>query len=453
MRLLGIGLMLIAAMALVAVAEERKPPYEAVTVSDSDVESNGVYVRSGPGPKYYPTSMLKAGDRVTVHRHDPGGWFMIAPPRGSFSWIPGQYVERIDATRGRVTANNVVVRVGSFESDIRDLYQRRLAKGDEVQILGEKMLAGEKGGQELWFKIDPPRGEWRWIMGKYVRPVGAAAQTPAGPGGSDPFDQPVATNRKVRSKPISDSLATGDAEPAGDEELPRQPAKKYDPNTPRIPDDDAGPADGNGLVERPMVRSEGKRGKMDPDKRAALKDTQWEEELDRLDARFRAIIEKDTFEWDFNQLEKDYQRLGDAATHAAFERIIDTRLQAIDKYRKIQADYIELRDLTSETARRDAELAAEQRRLEEQASIRRTTSRFDGAGIIEHSAANPQGAPRYALMAPNGRVLAYLIAGPGVNLEQWVGISAGINGKRSYQKDLLADVIVVNKLTSVRLSQ
>ena len=57
-------------------AQIRKFPYEGL------VESEAAYVRSGPGKQYYPTGQLGRGARVTVHRHDPGGWYMIAPPPG-----------------------------------------------------------------------------------------------------------------------------------------------------------------------------------------------------------------------------------------------------------------------------------------------------------------------------------------------------------------------------------
>ncbi|MBL8848846.1 MAG: hypothetical protein JNG89_04150, partial [Planctomycetaceae bacterium] len=56
-------------------------PYEAT------VQADDVHVRSGPGLRHYPTGKLNSGDHVTVIRHDPGGWYMIAPPAGSFSWI------------------------------------------------------------------------------------------------------------------------------------------------------------------------------------------------------------------------------------------------------------------------------------------------------------------------------------------------------------------------------
>ena len=73
--LLGLGFWLVV-LVLPAAAQVQKFPYEAGLTGED------VYVRSGPGKKYYPTGKLKSGDHVIVHRHDPGGWYMISPPAG-----------------------------------------------------------------------------------------------------------------------------------------------------------------------------------------------------------------------------------------------------------------------------------------------------------------------------------------------------------------------------------
>ena len=82
-------------------------PYQATVSSDN------VLIRSGPGGRYYPTGRLASGDRVTVHRHDPGGWFMVSPPEGSFSWIAANGVE-ISGSNGTITA----VSVGEYSSGV-----------------------------------------------------------------------------------------------------------------------------------------------------------------------------------------------------------------------------------------------------------------------------------------------------------------------------------------------
>jgi hypothetical protein len=61
--------------------------------------------------------------------------------------------------------------------------------------------------------------------------------------------------------------------------------------------------------------------------------------------------------------------------------------------------------------------------------------------------------PRHVLLAPNGRVLAYLQAAPGVNLDQFVGQSMGLIGPRVFHPQLNADVLTVQRLAPVRLKR
>jgi hypothetical protein len=58
------------------------------------------------------------------------------------------------------------------------------------------------------------------------------------------------------------------------------------------------------------------------------------------------------------------------------------------------------------------------------------------------------------LLAPNGRILAYLQAADrAVNLDAYVGRQMGIMGYRAYRPDLQADLIVVRGMVPVRLVQ
>jgi hypothetical protein len=142
---------------------EREFPYTAY------VNAEDVYVRSGPGRNYYPTSKLQTGDRVEVYRHDPGGWYAIRPVEGSFAWVSGRYLEVGEDGLATVTADRVAARVGSEFSDIRDVIQVRLHRGEIVEVLDKKDL-GSGPGSGTWYKIAPASGEFRWVFGKFVDP-------------------------------------------------------------------------------------------------------------------------------------------------------------------------------------------------------------------------------------------------------------------------------------------
>lgn len=430
MRSCLLGLLLIDALVPLAAAAERKFPYEAL------IESDDVHARSGPGSKYYPTSKLKLGERVVVHRHDPGGWFMIAPPAGSFSWIRAKYVDRRDGDRGVVNTNRVVVRVGSHESDSHDVEQARLNQGDEVRILGEKRLHAEHEPAELWYKIAPPPREWRWIMGQFVTPVDEHGH-PKQPGHSEPH---VVGRRKGDLKPPSEHHDQGYDVARG------VPAK-------RIPDEAARDT----TVASERNRSESARpskeipvemASVPHPSRSALEAEQ--AQLDRLDEKFRAMLQRDASEWDFTQIEQDYLRFRSQTSRISLQQISEARLVTVAKYKQLRAERDELTRLTSETARRDAELR-EQQRAAEEGRITRNSTDFSGAGIVSRATGNLPGAPPYVLITPAGRLLAYLAPRDDVDLEPWIGKAAGINGPRSYHRELRADLIRVEKLTTVQL--
>ncbi len=141
-----------------APAAEDFPYTAAITAED-------VYVRSGPGANYYPTDKLQRGDTVEVYRHDPGGWCAIRPPKNSFSWIAAQKLTAAGNELAAANEDRVVVRVGSTFSDIREVIQVRLDKGERVEVMspppGDDPMSG-------WYKIAPPAGEFRWISAKFI---------------------------------------------------------------------------------------------------------------------------------------------------------------------------------------------------------------------------------------------------------------------------------------------
>ncbi len=145
-------------------AAEQPFPYTAYVTADE------VYVRSGPGENYYVTDKLKVGTAVEVYRHDPGGWYAIRPPKDSFSWVSSRHLCLEGNNLATVTDERVASRVGSRMSDVRDIIQVRLHKGETVEILEPRGRASQSGAPPAWYKIAPPAGEFRWVSGRYVDP-------------------------------------------------------------------------------------------------------------------------------------------------------------------------------------------------------------------------------------------------------------------------------------------
>jgi len=173
------------------------------------------------------------------------------------------------------------------------------------------------------------------------------------------------------------------------------------------------------------------------------------------------MIAKDFIEWDFAPLVEDYRHLRSRVTFPNYEKLIDARLASIEKYQKIKADQEDFLRLTAETNQRNAELRAEQERHEAKLVRREAlktevaapqSPRFDGAGIVQRNANARPGQPRHILVSPDRRVLAYLIAAPGIYLDAWVGREVGLVGPRVRRPDLAGDLLTVNRISPVKLA-
>ncbi len=142
---------------------------------DAFINTDDVYVRSGPGQNYYPVLRLQRGDRVEVYRHDPGGWYAVRPPAECFSWVSADFVEPGEGKIARIKGDRVVARVGSAFSDIRDVIQVRLDEGELVEVLEAKRI-GTGPAAQTWYKIAPRRASSAGYRGSSFRASGPSAK-------------------------------------------------------------------------------------------------------------------------------------------------------------------------------------------------------------------------------------------------------------------------------------
>jgi hypothetical protein len=61
------------------------------------------------------------------------------------------------------------------------------------------------------------------------------------------------------------------------------------------------------------------------------------------------------------------------------------------------------------------------------------------------------GGPQYALIAPSGKLLAYLVPAPGVDLRRSLNQAVGVVGERGFRQEWGADAIVVRGVQPVQL--
>ncbi|MFM7059342.1 MAG: hypothetical protein ACKO2P_20710 [Planctomycetota bacterium] len=474
-----------------APAQQSSFPYDAKVVAAE------TWVRAGGGTKFYATQRLTAGAIVRVLRHDPGGWYVIEPPEGSFSWIPERYVNQLTATEGEVREDHVIAFVGSELADESSVFQRRMKSGEKVTILGSKTLDTTSGPQAM-LKIRPPARERRWIPGAAVAAV----------------------------------------DPARREESEKNPFE-FPPNSQRPDVIAAPPIDHGGGLTTDIPQ-------LDPSdqlQRLQLEKAQ-RQRLAEIDQRFRDMVLRDVSYWDLDSIERDYRSLQDQMSNRQTAGAVDLRYPAIERYRQRMAQLRDVRQLQSQTEARDAELVARhsgswlmmpgavrsaspvfagqgsgtpldstavafENYLQQQGqqggmqaageglrnpeadsffppaadetitrltadrdesasgdpgAIRATAAvtsaggpkvirpgspenRFVGAGIVQRS---PGPAPAWVLMAPSGRVLADLKTNGRLQLEQFVGRQVGVQGSRWSQKDR-RDIIDVTAVEPVRL--
>jgi hypothetical protein len=447
--LLGLAVCL-CPMLVFAAGEKQTFPYEAV------IETSSAYVRSGPGEQYYPTKRMIRGTHVRVHRHDSGGWYMIAPPEGSFSWIAAQFVQITGRATGEVVEDNIAAYVGTDFGDERSVFQRRLSPGESFQIIGEKVVSTDRGPEKM-LKIRSPRREWRWVAGQDVVALSVHNQQP-----EKPSANPPASNRQ----------------PSGGEftnrSTPRRRTEQPDWNNPNLKI-----ANGGGPATRRPAR-DGKEilARLKADRR----------QLDTLDADFRLAAQSDKSQWDFAKIEAGYTSLQDATASPALRSQIRMRFAALNRYQKAKAIYDDITRLTNETNRRDAELLSMQSggvtpaymtsaqpagqttrmsatmesgyldagaQLPTQRPTRATVrtrqpdiSGLIGAGIVENSIV--PGTPKYVLLTPTGKILAYLES-ESVDLSRHIGQPMGLEGSRSFREDLKTDYIKVQTLKPIQL--
>jgi len=429
------ALVIVASGHFTAQAEDRKFPYQAI------VEIDGEYVRSGNGLNYYPTDKLRKGDKVTVHRHDPGGWCMITPPPGSFSWIKATHVQRSGDSGGVLIANNVVVHVGSsLGADEFTTIQGNLSKGDAVQILGEKTFAFEDGPR-LMYKINPVKREWRWIQRKSIVAADTIQSVPF-PGEAAPRKKPngpIADKIELDPDAFSNPISTGDSV--------------------------VGPGNSSSRTQ-----PKGSTGQ-------SIAEAGFLDRLDTIDSQFRTMIKQEPSIWNLKEIERQYTQLDNEATLPSQSKTIALRLDAVARYEKTHREYLSFLKTSEEAKQRDAQLAAVQRDAEQRALNGNPTDagpqpqpqtaasatdnvpqaqqpnapQFAGAGMVVSMAKTFPGGPQYALVAPGGKLLAYLIPAPGVDMRRAVNQSMGIVGDRSFRKEWNTDVIMVRGLQPVQL--
>jgi SH3-like domain-containing protein len=435
----AIGCILLAVAA--SASAEEQFPYTAY------VNSDDIYVRSGPGQNYYPTSKLKSGETVEVYRHDPGGWYAIRPPEGSFCWVATRYLQPGRDNIAVVTGDRVVARVGSSFSDIRDVIQVRLERGEEVEVLETKTLEAAQGG-ERWAKVAPVAGEFRWVLGKFLdrtrpeptlisRKTGRNAaiesqseESASAAPGSDAAEGPSAgeANDSPRSafRPLRSANA-GKARPASYEtSSSSEPGKFF-------------PADEEQPLAKARPRTSGN----------TVNEEEFQAQLDQIDLEISQMVAEEPTVWAFEDLRTRAETAVSRAQTALERGRARLVLAKIERFQEIKERFERVAEVKTQSTTREAELTAA---IAAQPPAKPAvqpdlSSRFDGAGRLTSVVSLRIGTPHFALVDERGAVRTYVTAAPGVNLRPFVGRSVGITGNRGFMPEFNANHLTARQIT------
>jgi uncharacterized protein YraI len=374
-------------------AQQQVFPYTAYINADE------VYVRSGPGQSYYPTDKLKAGQQVEVYRHDPGGWYAIRPPEGSFSWVSSRYLQAGIDDLAVVSADRVAARVGSRFSDIRDVVQVRLHEAEVVEVL-EKVQSRANPQDRVWYKIAPPSGEFRWVFGKYLD--------------SDyPRDGLRKTATTQAGAEAPGQLAT-DPPAVNTRELTQAQQRGYEPTVPR---------------------------EMSPE--------QYRAELEQLDLELSIMVVEEPTVWSFDEMQHCAESLLAQAQTALERGRARVLIDKISRFEDIRQRYNAIAAMRETTEQANRQLAGLHRTEQPADEEDEPGGRFDGVGELIRVVSPKVGAPRYALVDTLGEVDCYVSPAPGLRLTHYLGRRVGVTGTRGYMPEQQARHIMAKHVSAL----
>ncbi|MCH8922456.1 MAG: SH3 domain-containing protein [Planctomycetes bacterium] len=357
------------------------------------IAGKNVYVRSGPGKNYYPTDKLQQGTPLEIWRHDPGGWFAVRPPEGSYSWVRAKYLRPTDQQGVFVVAaDRVIARVGSKLSDQRDVIQIRLERGEEVEVL---KTVGT--GSRAWCKVAPPAGEFRWVFGQLVE-----RRTKRGSSGSPKYGrnaliERVEAQRELADKKTKEHVAADVVSAPTADQVTRasyeRPINDTTPST-KLPE---------------------KTG----------------DAIDRLELELTRMVTLDAGQWNFTALRKQAETLLKQRRDAPARGRLRSVLNRIKRLDDIRRRYDAITAAQQDTDRRNASLDERAVMIDRVTKARKVDQRFDASGRLIALKDPRSGQPPFALVDPQGNIVSYATPAPGVNLRGHVGQTIGVHGLRS----------------------
>jgi hypothetical protein len=393
--------------ALCQSARAEAPPYEARIVA------TGAAVHSGPGDKFYPTDTLAQGEIVEVYREKSGGWLGIRPPSNSFSWVSSADLDIRDDGLAMVNKDDVASRIGSRLSAKRNAAQVRLRRGEVVEVIDDEMI-----GEEQWYKISPPAGEFRWIQASLVERLGgvqtvSAETTSTGDAAVPPLMPVTADAVPVVGAEASKAQAAAVVETKG------SVAPVSRANSAGLAKPQAGGTVGVGdELSRELATIELRLSRMVAAPVNLWNTERLERDATQLLSRAQTPTERDSVQVTLSKI-KQFAAIGQRSAQTPGTGVAQNGQSPIPA--TLGAPMSPVQGITPLTETALASIGANA-----------PGGPYDAVGVLRPVVSKRPGAPQFALVDDRGQVLSFVTPTPDVNLQPYLGRRVGVVGNKGF---------------------
>jgi len=437
-------------------------PYEAfVCVEHADVVA-------GPGHRYYTTDRLPHGTKVEIYREEASGWLAIRPPEGSFSWVPSEFIERLDDDQLGKVKQSTGSWIGTATEHVGEHYQQvTLKTGELVHIEAEKSISSKAGAERTWLKIAPPAGEYRWI---HLRDVSRQKTV----------DPPTVTEEIVELPKAEPRRLEVSGGAIAIREI-RQPETRFDRaveqaqyRSPTAIENRSSSTDG--FVPRKRRDSEqgiappiatapntaANRPRLDPPARIAsatpiasipaktptavtgLSNEEIVRQLDQVEVDLSLMVARDRSEWNLPSLRRRVESLVETGADPVARGRARLTLDKIKQFEDtFHAPATPASRLSVSTADSSNEKRGSANSLAD--------PRYDAQGwlkpVISRKGDKP--AAPYAVVDSEGQPLTFISPAPGLNLNRYLNKQVGLYGRRGYVEELKRPHVVAERVVEL----
>ncbi len=384
------------------------------------VNSNAVFVRSGPSENDYATMKLDKGAEVKVVgiRFE---WLKVVPPEGSFCYVAKAFIDRRGAGNvGRVT-QTLNVRIGSQLNELKAKIATKLEPGVDVEIVGE---------EQEYFKIKPPAGVFFYINKQYVEPVRQVALDSQGKEVAAP---PTAPDAQPQTK--SNDQVTDSSQQQQPQDAPSQPQ----PSPAEMHTADA--SDMSATSQPPTTQPGSGLAMAEANTPTTSPAVDSEREFDRLEGEYAEASLKPLEEQPVAELLQGYKNLAaGGALPESMRRIAEFKSQVLQTRMDAKNQLVEAKKVQDDMHQKQMALTAEQRELE--GRIKQTELAFYTAvGTLRPSSLQFGKETLYRLTDPaNGRTVVYLRSND-EKMSGLIGQFIGVKGEIASEQQLNLRVI------------